>query len=92
MHRHTAMADFVSWFKPGRDGGRGGRHVAERDAEYARLADIVEKPARIEKLRRSVLVEITKDDYEGKYELNADDAQQWIKEHLRIEQTIADTG
>ena len=72
--------------------GTNSTDVAERDAEYARLADIVEKPARIEKLRRSVPVEITKEDYEGKYELNADDAQQWIKDNLRGEQTIADTG
>jgi len=51
-----------------------------------------EKAARIEKLRKSEPVEITGSEYKGKYELNRDSAKAWIKDNLRGEYTIADTG
>lgn len=51
-----------------------------------------EKAARIEKLRKSEPVEITGNEYKGKYELNRDSAKAWIKDNLRGEYTIADTG
>ena len=51
-----------------------------------------EKAARIEKLRKSEPVEITGEEYKGKYELNRDSAKAWIKDNLRGEYTIADTG
>ena len=51
-----------------------------------------EKAARIEKLRKSEPVVITGEEYKGKYELNRDSAKAWIKDNLRGEYTIADTG
>ena len=51
-----------------------------------------EKAARIEKLRKSEPVEISGNEYKGKYELNRDSAKAWIKENLRGEYTVADTG
>ena len=51
-----------------------------------------EKAARIEKLCKSEPVEITGNEYKGKYELNRDSAKAWIKDNLRGEYTIADTG
>ena len=51
-----------------------------------------EKAARIEKLRKSEPVEITGNEYKGKYELNRDSAKAWIKDNLWGEYTIADTG
>ena len=51
-----------------------------------------EKAARIEKLRKSEPVVITGEEYKGKYELNRDGAKAWIKDNLRGEYTIADTG
>ncbi len=47
------------------------------------------KAARIDKLRKSEPIE---NRYNGDYELNRDSAKQWIKENLRGEYTIADTG
>lgn len=51
-----------------------------------------EKAARVEKLRNSSPVEITGDDYVGKYELNRDAAQQWLFDNVRGEYVINDTG
>ena len=51
-----------------------------------------EKAARIEKLRKSEPVVITGEEYKGKYELNRDSAKAWIKDNLRGDYTIADTG
>ena len=50
------------------------------------------KAERIEKLRNSKPVEITGEEYKGKYELNRDSAKQWIKDNLRGEYTNKDTG
>ena len=51
-----------------------------------------EKAARIEKLRKSEPVEITGEEYKGKYELERESAKAWIKDNLRGEYVIADTG
>ncbi|WP_418496080.1 LPD38 domain-containing protein [Coprobacter sp.] len=51
-----------------------------------------EKKARIEKLRKSEPVEITGEEYKGKYELNRDSAQEFILNNLRGSYTIVDTG
>lgn len=51
-----------------------------------------EKAARIEKLRKSEPVVLQGNEHEGKYELNRDSAKAWIKDNLRGEYTIADTG
>lgn len=64
----------------------------ELDSEYMRLLDVVEKPARIDKLRSSKPVEIKPSDYDGKYKLNAESAQKWIKDNLRGKHVINDTG
>ena len=50
------------------------------------------KAERIEKLRNSKPVEITGEEYKGKYELNRDSAKQWIKDNLHGEYTNKDTG
>lgn len=50
------------------------------------------KKARIDKLRDSKPVEITGEEYKGKYDLNRDSAQDFILKNLRGEYTIADTG
>ena len=64
----------------------------ELDSEYMRLLDVVEKPARIDKLRSSKSVEIKPSDNDGKYKLNAESAQRWIKDNLRGKHVINDTG
>ena len=64
----------------------------ELDSEYMRLLDVVEKPARIDKLRSSKSVEIKPSDNDGKYKLNAESAQKWIKDNLRGKHVINDTG
>lgn len=51
-----------------------------------------EKAARIEKLRNSDPVEITGEEYKGRYELTRESAQQYILNNLRGEYTINDTG
>lgn len=51
-----------------------------------------DKKARIDKLRDSKPVEITGEEYKGKYDLNRDSAQDYILKNLRGEYTIADTG
>ena len=50
------------------------------------------KAERIRKLRESKPVEITGEEYRGKYELNRDSAKQWIKDNLRGIYTNKDTG
>lgn len=50
------------------------------------------KTERIRKLRESKPVEITGEEYKGKYELNRDSAKQWIKDNLRGVYTNKDTG
>lgn len=50
------------------------------------------KEERIEKLRESKPVEITGDEYKGKYELNRESAKEWLKNNLRGEYRIKDTG
>lgn len=51
-----------------------------------------DKKARIDKLRDSKPVEITGEEYKGKYDLNRDSAQDFILKNLRGEYMIADTG
>lgn len=51
-----------------------------------------DKKARIDKLRDSKPVEITGEEYKGKYDLNRDSVQDFILKNLRGEYTIADTG
>ncbi|KGN95141.1 hypothetical protein HQ39_06405 [Porphyromonas sp. COT-108 OH2963] len=51
-----------------------------------------EKVARVEKLRKSEPVILQGNEHEGKYELNRDSAKAWIKDNLRGEYTISDTG
>ena len=51
-----------------------------------------EKAARIEKLRSSEPVEITGNEYKGKYELNRESAQEYLLNHLRGEYEISDTN
>ena len=51
-----------------------------------------EKTARIEKLKKTKPIEITGDEYKGKYELNRDSAKSYIKDSLRGEYTNKDTG
>lgn len=50
------------------------------------------KEERIEKLRESKPVEITGNEYKGKYELNRESAKEWLKNNLRGEYIIKDTG
>lgn len=50
-----------------------------------------EKSARIESLRVSEPVEITGDEYKGKYDLTRDSAKAWIKDNLRGEYTNKNT-
>ena len=51
-----------------------------------------EKTARIEKLKKTKPIEITSEEYKGKYELNRDSAKAYIKDSLRGEYTNKDTG
>ena len=51
-----------------------------------------EKAARIEKLKKTKPIEITGEEYKGKYELNRDSAKAYIKDSLRGEYTNKDTG
>ncbi len=51
-----------------------------------------EKTARIEKLKKTKPIEITGEEYKGKYELNRDSAKAYIKDSLRGEYTNKDTG
>ena len=50
-----------------------------------------EKTARIEKLKKTKPIEITGEEYKGKYELNRDSAKAWLLDNLRGEYTNEDT-
>ena len=66
------------------DGVDPGKHFNSRMDES--------KSERIEKLRESKPVEITGEEYKGKYELNRESAKEWLKNNLRGEYIIKDTG
>ena len=51
-----------------------------------------EKAKRVEKLRESKPIEITGNEYQGKYELNRESAQRYLLDNLRGDYTIKDTG
>lgn len=51
-----------------------------------------EKAARIEKLKKTKPIEITGEEYKGKYELNVKSGHKWILDNLRGTYTIKDTG
>ena len=51
-----------------------------------------EKTARIEKLKKTKPIEITGEEYKGKYELNVKSGHKWILDNLRGTYTIKDTG
>lgn len=51
-----------------------------------------EKEERLNKLRRSEPVVMSGDEYIGNYELNRDSAKKWMRDNLRGEYTIEDTG
>ncbi len=69
-------------------------NYAPAGADVGRVADAADsvKAERIRKLRESKPVEITGEEYKGKYELNRDSAKQWIKNNLRKKYPIDDTG
>lgn len=50
------------------------------------------KGDRIQKLRDSIPVELTGEEYKGKYELNRESSKEWMKNNLRGEYTNEDTG
>lgn len=62
---------------------------AEAETEYRRLSDIVEKPYRIEKLRNSKPVEITRT---NEYPLERKSAKRWLKDNIKGEYINVDTG
>ncbi len=51
-----------------------------------------EKTARIEKLKKTKPIEITGEEYKGKYELNVKSGHKWILDNLRGIYTVKDTG
>ena len=51
-----------------------------------------EKTARIEKLKKTKPIEITGEEYKGKYELNVKSGHKWILDNLRGTYTVKDTG
>ena len=63
-----------------------------RDVSTPKYRASEEKTARIEKLKKAKPIEITGDEYKGKYELNRDSAKSYIKDSLRGEYTNKDTG
>lgn len=69
-------------------------NYAPTDASVGQVAEAANsaKAERIRKLRESKPVEITREEYQGKYELNRDSAKQWIKDNLRGVYTNKDTG
>lgn len=66
--------------------------VTVRTKAFKRWFGDWEKTARIEKLRRSAPIAIPENAYEGKYELNQASAEKYIKDNLRSEYRIEDTG
>ena len=69
-------------------------NYAPTDASIGQVAEAANsaKAERIRKLRESKPVEITGEEYQGKYELNRDSAQKYVLGTLRGEYTIKDTG
>ena len=73
-------------------------HLSEHDWARVRTRSFKEKhgdwekAGRIEKLRESTPVEITGEEYKGKYELTRDSAKDYIKNNLRGIYTNMDTG
>ena len=51
-----------------------------------------EKTARIEKLKKTKPIEITGEEYKGKYELNVKSGHKWVLDNLRGTYTVKDTG
>ena len=86
LHIHYKSAEEVAdrVMKDLLDGVDPGKHFNSRVDES--------KSERIEKLRESKPVEITGNEYKGKYELNRDSAKEWLKNNLRREYRIKDTG
>lgn len=86
LHIHYKSAEEVAdrVMKDLLDGVDPGKHFNSRMDES--------KSERIEKLRESKPVEITGNEYKGKYELNRDSAKEWLKNNLRGEYRIKDTG
>ncbi len=86
LHIHYKSAEEVAdrVMKDLLDGVDQGKHFNSRMDES--------KSERIEKLRESKPVEITGDEYKGKYELNRESAKEWLKNNLRGEYRIKDTG
>lgn len=86
LHIHYKSAEEVAdrVMKDLLDGVDPGNHFNSRMDES--------KSERIEKLRESKPVEITGDEYKGKYELNRESAKEWLKNNLRGEYRIKDTG
>ena len=86
LHIHYKSAEEVAdrVMKDLLDGVDPGKHFNSRMDES--------KSERIEKLRESKPVEITGDEYKGKYELNRESAKEWLKNNLRGEYRIKDTG
>ena len=86
LHIHYKSAEEVAdrVMKDLLDGVDPGNHFNSRMDES--------KSERIEKLRESKPVEITGNEYKGKYELNRESAKEWLKNNLRGEYRIKDTG
>lgn len=86
LHIHYTSAEEVAdrVMKDLLDGVDPGKHFNSRMDES--------KSERIEKIRESKPVEITGDEYKGKYELNRESAKEWLKNNLRGEYRIKDTG
>lgn len=86
LHIHYKSAEEVAdrVMKDLLDGVDPGKHFNSRMDES--------KSERIEKLRESKPVEITGNEYKGKYELNRESAKEWLKNNLRGEYRIKDTG
>lgn len=86
LHIHYKSAEEVAdrVMKDLLDGVDPGKHFNSRMDES--------KSERIEKLRESKPVEITGEEYKGKYELNRESAKEWLKNNLRGEYIIKDTG
>ena len=60
----------------------------EKEAEYRRLVDIIEKPKRIEKLRTSEPIEVN---FSNDYPLERGAAKKWAKENIKGIYTNAET-
>lgn len=86
LHIHYKSAEEVAdrVMKDLLDGVDPGNHFNSRMDES--------KSERIEKLRESKPVEITGEEYKGKYELNRESAKEWLKNNLRGKYRIKDTG